>query len=172
MFKGLGLLLVMLTLVVVLVLGGMRFHDGPIAILAGGPFKTGELASRPLDWGFLKGRSEIEFQTLSPATSRVVWLAVLDGRLFIASAYMNTHYGKVWKHWPGYLQASDGIILRVDGKLYEQRAQRLMALPELPQVMGIYEEKYGLTLPTGNSPEALNAALQRGDFWLFEVLDR
>ena len=34
---------------------------------------------------------------------------------------MNTSYGGIWKQWPHYLDHDDRIILRIDGKLYEQR---------------------------------------------------
>ena len=86
------------TLLFVLIIGvglffiGMRFHDGPLEIISGGPFKSGELSSTPISWDFIKDRQEIEFQTLDPTTSRTVWLGVIKGRLFLVSGYMNTGY--------------------------------------------------------------------------------
>ena len=32
---------------------------------------------------------------------------------------MNTSYGGIWKQWPHYLDRDDRIILRIDGRLYE-----------------------------------------------------
>jgi len=149
----------------------MQFADGPSGLVRGGPFQTGELAEAPDDWSFLKGRMEIEFQTLTPDTSRVVWLGVHDKRLYVVSGYMNTTFGKLWKHWPHRLIEDDRIILRIDGKLYEQRLERLMEHPQLTELMTIYAEKYGAGLVSAG-PGQLQAALTNGDFWLFEVVDR
>jgi len=171
-FKWLGIALAAIIVVIGLVLGGMRFSDGPKAILAGGPFKTGEYADTPDDWNFLKGRPEIEFQTIAPSTSRIVWLAVIDGRLFIVSGYMNTNYGKIWKQWPTYLAEDDRIILRIDGKLYEQRLERLLEFSDLVELMGIFKAKYGVEIATEVSAAALDEGLKNGDFWLFEVVER
>ena len=45
-----------LALLIVAVLIGARFADGPIAIIAGGPFSTGELVTGPEpDWSFVHG---------------------------------------------------------------------------------------------------------------------
>ncbi|MBO6558806.1 MAG: hypothetical protein JJ957_20185 [Pseudomonadales bacterium] len=170
--KWLGIILAVIVLAIMLFLGAMRFSDGPYAVFSGGPFKTGELTERPDNWNFLKGRPEIEFQTISPNTSRVVWLAVVDGRLFIVSGYMNTNFGKIWKQWPAYLEESDHIILRIDGKLYEQRLERLMEFPHLVELMTIFNEKYGVVLGSDISQAVLDQSLKNGDFWLFEVVDR
>lgn len=167
--KIIGALVLVLLLIPVIYLGAMRFADGPSDIVAGGPFKTGELTPAPDDWTFLKGRAEMEFQSLDPAVSRVVWLGVLDSRLYVISGYMNTFTGKIWKHWPRQLEADDRVILRIDGKLYEQRMERLMSHPNLLGLMTIYKEKYGAGLA---SPDQLNQALENGDFWLYEVVDR
>jgi hypothetical protein len=133
--KWAGIVLAVLTLTIVLFLVSARFHDGPLAIVAGGPFKTGELTPAPADWSFLTDRSTLEFQTMVPAQSRTVWLAVHEQRLFLVSGYMTTGYGAIWKQWPHYLENDDRIILRIDGKLYEQRLQRIMTGTEVIPVL-------------------------------------
>ena len=169
--KWLGIFMLVIAAAIAAFLFSMRFHDGPNAIFAGGPFQTGEQTSPPADWSFLKGRPEMEFQTMDPVTSRIVWLGVLDKRLYVISGYMNTTYGKIWKQWPHYLEKDDRIILRIDGKLYDQRLERLMSHPKLGALMNIYAEKYGGAI--GGPDEAqLQAALTAGEFWLFEVVDR
>ena len=155
-----------------LFLFGMRFHDGPLEIVTGGPFKTGELADAPNDWSFLTGRMEIEFQTIEPDTSRVVWLGVFDKRLYVVSGYMNTGYGKIWKQWPHYLVNDGRIILRIDGKLYEQQMVRLMSHPNLLEIMTIYGKKYGAGVGPDVNAQQLQEVLAAGDFWLFEIIDR
>ena len=57
----------------------MRLATAPVAFI-GGPFKTGKI-SEALDDGPFSGRMEIEFQTMTPDSSRVVWLGVIDQRL-------------------------------------------------------------------------------------------
>ena len=170
--KWLGITVAVLGLGIAVFLFGMRFHDGPIEIITGGPFKTGELSQAPDDWTYLTDRMEIEFQTLEPDSSRIVWLGVLDKRLYVVSGYMNTGYGKIWKQWPHYLVEDGRIILRIDGKLYEQEMVRLMEHPQLLELMTIYGKKYGAGTGPDATAEQLHEVLVAGDFWLFEVVDR
>ena len=88
--KGLGIGFLSILTAVALFFFGTRFTDGPLAIFTGGPFTSGVLESAPEDWSYLKDRDLVEFQTLTPARSRTVWLAVHDSRLFIVGGYMNT----------------------------------------------------------------------------------
>ena len=170
--KWLGIIVGVLVLCITIFLFSMRFHDGPMEIITGGPFQSGELTEAPDDWSFLKGRMEIEFQTMAPDSSRVVWLVVLDKRLYVISGYMNTNYGKIWKQWPHHLVEDDRVILRVDGKLYEQRMVRMMEHPQLLALMTINREKYaGETVPSFTA-EQIDGMLSAGDFWLYEVRDR
>ena len=163
-WTGIGLALLVLAIAVLLV--SMRFHDGPLEILSGGPFKTGTLSRAPDDWSFLRELSTIEFQTMDPAQSRTVWLATFDQRLFIMSGYMTTNYGAIWKQWPHYLEADDRVLLRIDGKLYEQRLQRIMSGPEVVPVLNEFSRKYG-------DGEAASAdAVASGYTWMYEVVDR
>ncbi|HIG41403.1 MAG: hypothetical protein ABGY96_02755 [bacterium] len=170
--KWVGIIVGILALSVAIFLFGMRFHDGPMEIITGGPFKTGELATAPDDWSFLTGRMEIEFQTMEPDSSRIVWLVVLDKRLYVISGYMNTGYGKIWKQWPHHLVADDRVVLRIDEKLYEQRMVRMMEHPQLLDLMTINIKKYGDGANPTFTAEQLNDSLSAGDFWLFEVVDR
>ena len=69
--KWIGILVGVLVLAFVCLLIGARFADGPLAIVAGGEFTSGELYSGPEpDWAFVKDVSEIEFQSLEPVRSR------------------------------------------------------------------------------------------------------
>ncbi len=116
-------------------------HDGPIEILAGGAFQSGEPHQGPEpDWTFIKDRDTVELQLLTPPTSRLLWVAVLDGELYIISSYMKTGYGKLWKHWPHHAEKDPRALIRVDGKIYKRTLDRLTA-EELPQ--GLIEEFTG-----------------------------
>jgi len=144
----------------------MSFSDGPLEIISGGRFTTGELIAPPSSWTSIQERNTMEFQTLEPVSSRTVWLAVHDERLFIVSGYMNTFFGGIWKQWPHYLEKDDRIIIRVDGKLSEHRLKRLLNGPEIGPVLNEFSRKYGDGLASnGNS-------VSNGDTWLYEVVAR
>ena len=150
-------------------LGAMRFVDGPMGMLSGGAFSSGELQASARDFSMLEGRDTIEFQTMDPATSRTIWLVVFETRLFLVSGYMNSSFGKLWKQWPSYLERDDSILIRADGRIYPQRLERLLDAPEIPAVMGRFAEKYNLG-SVDTPPEAVRAMIKKGDAWLFEVL--
>ena len=160
--KRLGLFIVGILVLVGGLLLSARFHDGPLEIIS----TSGIVTPTPDDWDFLAQRAQIEFQTLSPATSRTVWLSAYDQRLFLVSGYMTTGYGSIWKQWPHYLENDDRIILRIDGKLYEQRLQRVMAGPEILPVLNDFARKYGDSLGADASE------VTGGHTWMFEVVDR
>ena len=144
----------------------MRFSDGPLEIISGGPFTTGELIPTPSSWTSIRDRNTIEFQTLDPVSSRTVWLAVHDEKLFIISGYMNTFYGGIWKQWPHYLKKDDRIIIRVDGRLSEHRLKRVLNGPDVGPVLNEFSRKYGNGLASDGS------AVSNGDSWLYEVVAR
>ena len=154
---------------IALLLAQMRFSDGPLEVFSGGPFTTGELATAPDDWSFLADRGTVEFQTLQPARSRTVWLAVHDQNLFLVSGYMNTSYGGIWKQWPHYLDHDDRIILRIDGKLYEQRLQRVMEGPEVVPVLSEFARKY---FGDADGDFTSDESIRSGDTWMYKVVDR
>jgi len=166
--KGFGVVFLSILTAVALFTFGTRFTDGPLAIFTGGQFTSGVLENAPEDWSYLKDRDLIEFQTLTPARSRTVWLAVHDSRLFIVSGYMNTGYGSIWKQWPHYLNEDDRIILRIDDALYEQRLERIMEGPEVVPVLQELGRKYF----DGAQGLGTQATVARGDTWMYEVVDR
>ena len=143
-----------------------RFTDGPIGIVTGGAFSSGEVVSNEPDWRFLKDYNTVEFQLLEPARSRTSWIAEHDGRIFIPSGYMLSTVGKIWKQWP--LQAEKGgrAILRVDNKLYPRQLVRITDDPILPAVLAELSRKYGngSTMPVSE--------VSRGSLWVFELVQR
>jgi hypothetical protein len=134
--KWTGIVIGIILLLVVVAYGAMRMSDGPVefypwfTISIGGPFRSGELTATPQSWEFLREREEIEIQTLNPTTSRTVWVPIVDGELFIVSGYMNSPIGKLWKQWPAYMEEDNRILIRDDGKIYEQCLQRVLDDPE------------------------------------------
>ena len=68
----------------------MRYHDGPMEIVTGGPFQSGTLITEEngseLDLRPLVDRVTFEFQLEEPSRSRTVWLDVHENRLYVASS--------------------------------------------------------------------------------------
>ena len=165
--KILGGLVGLVALAGLALLVGARFADGPLEIVAGGPFTTGELqtGAEP-DWTFLADRPTIEFQLLEPAQSRTTFVLVHDGRIFIPSGYMNTWYGRIWKHWPFHAEKDARARLRVDGKIYDRTLVRLTGGPDLEPVLAELSRKYG------GGREIPTDAVTSGNLRLFELAPR
>jgi hypothetical protein len=143
-----------------------RFSDGPLEIMAGGAFTSGELITQEPDWSFVKDYATVEFQLLDPAASRTTWIAVHEGRVFIPSGYMTTWWGKLWKQWPLQAEQDGRAILRVDGKLYERQLVRVMDGPDIDPVMAELSRKYGDGQPFPR------IAFDSGYLWIFQLTPR
>jgi hypothetical protein len=166
LLRLLGGLVVVLVLVAAGLLIGARFADGPLGIVAGGPFRTGELQRGPEpDWSFVRDRQTIEFQSLAPPRSRTTWVLFHEGRVFIPCGYMTTSFGRIWKKWPLEAERDGRVILRIDRKLYERSVVRIQDGAILEPVLAELSRKYT------REPVPL-AAVTSGYLWIFEVTPR
>ena len=162
-----GGLLAVLILAVIVLLIGARFADGPIAIVAGGPFKSGERFSGPEpDWSFVRDVREVEFQLLEPARSRTTWILDHEGKAYIPSGYMTTWWGKLWKQWPHEAEKDPRILLRIGGKIYERRLVRVQDGQVVAPLLEELRRKY---VPETEIPME---AVTSGYLWLFELAPR
>ena len=161
----LGILLVLLLLPVVLVML-VRFHDGPMEIVAGGPFRSGEWVTGVEDWSFLNDFNTLEMETKKTGKSRVLWVAVHENQVYIFSNFMNSRIGRVWKRWPRNLMSDDEITLRADGKLYAMYINRVQEGTHIPVVMQAFNDKYKPS--SGLTPEDVAS----GNIWLFKLRPR
>ena len=180
LLKWLGIVIAVLVMAIGLLAFGARYHDGPLEVFTGGPFKSGDIVPAPNDWNLLRDRETVEFQTLDPPISRTIWLVVQDGRLFFTSGYLKwdedhglREYGlrglifKLSKRWPYQLENDDRIILRIDEKLYEQRLQRITSGPDIVPVLDAFGRKYGDDLGHFGAAE-----VTEGYTRMYEVVDR
>ena len=106
---------------------------------------------------------------MDPVTSRIVWVPVVDGQLYIVSGYMNSTIGRLWKQWPAYMEQDNRILIRVDDKIYQQRLERITEGPIAAEVMSEVARKY-IGAPATVNPAA-GAAVTSGSVWLFKVVD-
>jgi len=144
-----------------------RLSDGPLAIVAGGPFTSGQLVSGPEpDWSFVRDVRDVEFQLLDPPRSRTTWIVEHEGRIYIPSGYMNTWWGRLWKQWPHEAEKDGRILLRIGDDLYERRLVRVRSGPAVEPVVAELSRKYAgrLAIPS--------EAVASGSLWLFEVAPR
>ena len=162
-----GGLLALLLVVIGGLLVGARFADGPIAIIAGGPFTSGELVNGPEpDWSFVHGVREVEFQLLDPARSRTTWILYHEGKAYIPCGYMTTWWGRIWKQWPIEAQKDPRILLRVGDQLYERTLVRVREGPMIQPLLAQLSEKY-----LGSSEIPLESVTS--DYlWIFELAPR
>ena len=144
-----------------------RFSDGPIEIIAGGPFTSGQLYEGPEpDWSFVHDTQEVQFQLLDPERSRTTWIIEHAGKAYIPSGYMTTWWGKIWKKWPFEAEKDGRILLRIGDTIYERQLVRVESGPLLVPLTAELSRKYagGSVIP----PEAVTS----GYLWLFGLAPR
>ena len=164
--KRLVKVLLIVVLLILLFFLATRFTDGPMGLVGGGAFSSGEVVSTEPDWRFIKDYDTVEFQLLEPARSRTTWIVEHEGRIFIPSGYMLSTVGKIWKQWPLHAQKDGRAILRVDGKLYPRQVVRITDGPELPAVLAELSRKYANNMPISA------AEVESGSLWIFELVQR
>lgn len=142
----------------------IRYHDGPMEIISGGPFTSGQVVPGETDWSFIKDHQTIEMQTMVPPRSRTMWTVVIDDRLFVISSYMNTVVGKLWKKWPHTIEEDNRADIRIDGKIYQMKLNRIMEGDVVEPVLARFTEKYGIQFE--------DDVLATGSSWLFELTPR
>lgn len=165
--RVLGGVVALLLVAIGVLLVGARFADGPVAIIAGGPFTSGELVSGPEpDWSFVRDVREVEFQLLDPARSRTTWILDHEGKAYIPCGYMTTWWGKIWKRWPLEAEKDPRILLRIGDSLYERQLVRIREGPDVEPLLKELSRKYadGREIPV--------EMVTSGYLWLYELAPR
>lgn len=121
-FKILGILVALLVIAVGALFVGARFHDGPLALIPGGPLVSGELVATPVsDWSFATAIPEIELQLAYEDSSRVTWILVNEGSAFIPAS-LSFPPGK---RWHKAADQNGAAIVRIQGKRYPVTLKRV-----------------------------------------------
>lgn len=142
-----------------------RFADGPNRVFSGGPLEAGELHRGPEpDWAFVNEIPTIEMELEASGTSRRIWIASYEDRLYVWSGYMDSFVGQIWKQWPVQAERDGRAILRIDGRRYARQLRRIETGPELDGIAATISAKY----PSQTSRETIES----GNVWLFEAAPR
>jgi hypothetical protein len=148
-------LVIGLVVLVALLAAAVRYHDGPVGPLPGGPLASGALVSTPVaDWSFAANVPEIALQLESQSKSRTTWILVHDGKAYIPAA---TEYppGKTWHR---VAQVDGRATVRIEGKRYPVLLTKVDDPAVLDAVRSVAEQKY---------PKRPG-----GEVWLFAVTSR
>ncbi|MEM8768051.1 MAG: hypothetical protein AAGE43_11430 [Pseudomonadota bacterium] len=149
-----------LLILIGLVIFGARFADGPVVMLPGGPFESGEMRASPEDWGFAAAIEEIEFE--SGGRSRTAWIVVDGGDAFIPAS---TAFPP-GKRWHKDALVDPAAVVRIDGVRYPVALTRVAPeSPRFTEVLSKLAEKYP-ALPGSEEGDPAEAA------WLFELRER
>ena len=142
-----------------------RLSDGSNFVFSGGPLVEGELYSGPEpDWSFVDDIPLIELQLINPPTTRTIWTAENEGKLYVWSGYMGTRVGRMWKQWPLQAEADGRAIVRINGVRYERNLRRIQSGPNLEGIAAAITNKY--------PSQTTATSIESGSVWLLEAEPR
>ena len=98
--------------------------NGPFGLLPGGAL-DGAVRAAPDDWSFAgdRGTCQLETRPGDPYSVNIAY-TILDGRLYVNAGDTETR-------WVKNMSADPEVRLRVDGTLYELRADRVTQAAEI-----------------------------------------
>lgn len=151
-----------------------RDNDGPSVLFPGGELVSGELYSGPEpDWSFTSNVETIELELEDSGSSRLIWILDADGKAYIASGYMDTFLGRLWKDWAVEADAGSGLaVVRINDTRYPRRLQRIRAGEELDGVAASMLRKYAGGVVTPEGVAGVRAAIEAGSTWIFRLAPR
>ena len=98
--------------------------NGPLPFMAGGKL-TGESAPPPAGWKLAAdhGTAQLETRPDDPYSVNLVY-TVVDGRMYVNA-------GENESNWVKNIEANPAVRLRVDGVIYDARAERVTERAEI-----------------------------------------
>ena len=111
--------------------------SGPFVLLPGGELE-GEPAPVPEDWGFSDAISTIQIETRPEEPYSVnIWVVAMGDALYL-------HAGRKRATWIEHLEADPRLRVRIEGRIYELAATRVVSAEEFARFADAYEAKYGI----------------------------
>ena len=114
-----------------------------------GPFPgralSGEVKPTPADWSFVANveQAQLETNPVDPRSTNI-WLGSQNGALYISSSMIYGPKLPSERGWVRDVEADERVRLRVDGGLYELRAERVLDEAEAAAARSMLERKYEL----------------------------
>lgn len=111
--------------------------DEPFIVMSGGAL-TGEVTDPPPDWSPLNEVEVVQLETRPEDPYSVnVWMIASGQNLYVAT-------GKGETRWTGYIADNPDVRVRVDGRIYELEAFRVVDETEKIAIGNEYVKKYGV----------------------------
>ena len=131
------------------------FRSDPILMISGRTL-SGEEFAYPADWGFSESQPTIAVETRPEDPHSVTTLCFLHaGELYVPAQ------GGSGKRWTQYVLDDPRVRLKIDGKIFPARAERVLS-SDIGSFLESIQAKYPAL--TERSPEALPP-----DIWLFRI---
>jgi len=149
-------------------------NDGPSIAFPGGTLVSGELHTGPEpDWRFTGDIDTVELELVDSGSSRLIWIQDANGKAYIASGYMQSFFGRLWKHWAVEADQGSGLaVLRIGDTRYERQLIRIHEGDELDGVAASILRKYAGGTVTVEGIAAVRAQIESGSTWIFELAPR
>ena len=111
--------------------------SGPFFLLPGGELE-GETAETPESWAFTDAISTIQVETRAADPYSInIWAVGMDEYLYL-------HAGEGRTTWIEHMEVDPLVRARVDGTIYELRAEKVEDGQEFARFADAYEAKYNL----------------------------
>jgi len=128
----------------------------PVGPIAGGRL-SGEVETQiPSDWSFTDAHDTVQLETGGDDPYSVnIWATALGGELYAASG------SSAESRWAANIEADPNVRLRIDGTIYELRAERIELTPEFQtNFRAAIEAKYDYEIDEDDAAEAWVYRLQ------------
>lgn len=136
-----------------------HFSGGPLGFVPGGRLSGPLAADQEPDWSFTEAIDTIAVEVdPDDPLSVTTWVFTLDGELYVAADFFNP-----WKSWPRRVLADPRVRLRIDGKIYERRAERVADPALVERLRRAIADKYDI---------AADGVASRIDVWFFRMAPR
>jgi hypothetical protein len=126
----------------------------PVAMIPGGAL-GGTSAAPPADWAMLNDIKTIQLEVRPSAPYSVnIWAVGMGANLYVATGADGTR-------WSPMIEQDARVRARIDGKLYDLRAERVTDPAEIQRVADTYATKYELDAQENWVPTGIIFRLER-----------
>lgn len=137
---------------------------GPIGPIPGGPL-PGDVGPRQvLDWDFASAETTAQLET-RPADPYSVntWFVAIGPDLYVPTSMIRGPKDPSERSWVSHVAEDPGVRIRLEGRVYERIAKRVVDEQEYDRARNALESKYGIE-PSERDPERA--------IWIFRLDDR